>query len=56
MQNFIITLLICSATMSTVALFYLAITQPLVQRYSVTGCYYAWLVLVIIGLIIPYRP
>lgn len=55
MQNFIITLLICSATMSALALFYMAITPLLSKRYSVASCYYIWLVIVM-GLIIPFRP
>lgn len=55
MQNFMITLLICSVTMSALALFYMAITPLLAKRYSVKGRYYAWLVIVI-GLIIPFRP
>jgi len=55
MQGFMITLLICSVTMSALALFYMAITPLLAKRYSVKGCYYAWLVIVI-GLIIPFRP
>lgn len=55
MQSFIITLLICSVTMSALALFYMAVTPLLAKRYSVTGRYYAWLI-VVIGLIIPFRP
>lgn len=50
-----ITLLICSVTMSALALFYIAITPLLAKRYSVVGRYYTWLVIVI-GLIIPFRP
>lgn len=52
MQNFIITLLICSITMSALALLYMAATPLLAKRYSVSGRYYAWLIFVI-GLIIP---
>ena len=55
MQNFIITLLICSITMSALALLYMAATPLLAKRYSVSGRYYAWLIFVI-GLIIPFRP
>lgn len=55
MQDFIIALLICSVTMSVLALFYMSVTPPLARRYSVTGRYYVWLVIVI-GLIIPFRP
>ncbi|MDO4274373.1 MAG: M56 family metallopeptidase [Eubacteriales bacterium] len=55
MQNFIIRLLICSLTMSALALLYMAVTPLLAKRYSVIGGYYAWLVIVL-GLIIPFRP
>lgn len=55
MQSFIIMLLICSITMSALALFYMAVTPLLTKRYSVTGCYYTWLI-VVIDLIIPFRP
>lgn len=55
MQYVVVTLLLCSAAMSLLALFYMAVTPLLAKRYSVTGRYYAWLVIVI-GLIIPYRP
>lgn len=55
MQGFMITLLICSVTMSALALFYMAITPLLAKRYSVKGRYYAWLIIVI-GLIVPFRP
>jgi len=50
-----ITLLICSATMSALALLYMAATPLLSKRYSDKGRYYAWIVIVI-GLIIPFRP
>lgn len=55
MQSFIITLLICSVTMSLLALFYMAITPLLAKRYSATYRYYTWLVIVT-GLTIPFRP
>ena len=55
MQNFIITLLICSVAMSALALVYMAATPFLAKRYSQKWRYYAWLV-IIIGLIIPFRP
>lgn len=55
MDSFLVTLLICSGTMSALALFYMAITPLLAKQYSVTGCYYTWLVIVA-GLIIPFRP
>jgi len=41
--------------MSVLALFYMASTPLLAKRYSEKGRYYAWLIL-IIGLIIPFRP
>ena len=55
MQNFMITLLICSVTMSLLALLYMASTPFLAKRYSEKGRYYAWL-FIVIGLIIPFRP
>ena len=55
MQNYITVLLVCSVTMSAIALFYIAIMPLLAKRYSVKGLYYAWLI-VVIGLIIPFRP
>lgn len=55
MQNFMITLLTCSATMSAIALLYMALTPLLSKRYSAKGRYYTWLV-VVLGLIIPFRP
>jgi len=55
MQNFLVTLLICSVTMSMLALLYMAITPLLARRYSATGRYYGWLI-IIVGLIIPFRP
>lgn len=55
MQGFMIMLIICSLTMSALALLYMAVTPYLAKRYSVTGCYYSWLVIVV-GLIIPFRP
>ena len=55
MQEFMITLLTCSAAMSILALMYMAVTPILAKRYSVKGRYYAWLIIVG-GLIIPFRP
>lgn len=55
MQSFIIKLLTCSVTMSVIALFYIVVTPLLAKRYSAKLRYYAWLVIVI-GLIIPFRP
>ena len=55
MQDFVITLLICTAVMSAVALSYMALTPLLHKRYSDRGRYYAWLVIVL-GFVIPFRP
>lgn len=55
MQNFMIALLVCSISMSLLAFIYMAITPFVSKRYSTKGCYYAWLVIVV-GLIIPFRP
>ena len=55
MSQLILALLICSATMSVLALIFMMITPMLTKRYSVQTCYYAWLI-VVIGLIIPFRP
>lgn len=48
-------LLICSVTMSVLALLYMAITPILAKRYSIRGRYYSWF-FIVIGLIIPFRP
>lgn len=53
MQSFILMLLTGSAAMSVVILLYMAIMPLLAKRYSVTGSYYAWLIIVA-GLIIPF--
>ena len=55
MQSFLISLLICSVTMSALALFYMAVTPLLARRYSSKSRYYSWLIIVM-GLIIPFRP
>lgn len=55
MQNFMFALLTCSITMSAIALLYMAIEPLLSKRYCAKGRYYTWLI-VIIGLIIPFRP
>lgn len=41
--------------MSLIALLLITLTPVLSQRYKAKWCYYAWLI-IIIGLIIPYRP
>lgn len=55
MQSFMITLMICSVTMSALALFYMAVTLLLTKRYSAASRYYTWII-VVIGFIIPFRP
>ena len=55
MRSFLVTLLICSVTMSVTALCYMAVTPLLAKHYSVKVLYYSWLV-VVLGLIIPFRP
>ena len=55
MPGFLITLLICSITMSALALLYMALTPFLAKRYSEKVRYYSWL-FIVIGLIIPFRP
>lgn len=55
MQRFLLTLLLCSVTMSILVLLYIWMTPLLAKRYSIRSRYYTWLVIVI-GLIIPFRP
>ena len=55
MQNFIIALLVCSASMSVLALLYMVCSPLFAKRYSDKWRYYAWL-FIILGLIIPFRP
>ena len=55
MRTFLITLLISSATMSMLALIYMAITPLLEKRYSRKWLYYTWL-LILIWLLVPLRP
>ena len=55
MQNFLSTLIICSAITSVLALLYMAATPFLAKRYSEKWRYYVWLI-IIVGLIIPFRP
>ncbi len=54
MQRFLILLIECSASMSVLALLFIAFTPLLSRRYTVKSLYYAWLVIVM-GLIIPFR-
>jgi len=55
MSKFIITFFISSAALSLLALIYMAVTPSLVKKYSTKWIYYGWLIIVI-GLIIPFRP
>ncbi|AGC67232.1 peptidase M56 BlaR1 [Thermoclostridium stercorarium subsp. stercorarium DSM 8532] len=55
MKDFMIMLITYSAALSPVILSYAALTSLLSKRYSAKGLYYSWLVIVI-GLIVPYRP
>lgn len=55
MQSFLTALIECSVAMSVLLLMFIAITPLLSRRYAAKWRYYAWLVIVI-GLIIPFRP
>ncbi|MGB8453198.1 MAG: M56 family metallopeptidase [Anaerocolumna sp.] len=55
MQNFIFALVTASLTMSMIAIIYMLITPMLSKRYTAKWRYYSWLI-IIIGLIIPFRP
>ncbi|MCL2518886.1 MAG: extracellular solute-binding protein, partial [Oscillospiraceae bacterium] len=55
MYNFMVMLLECSAVMSALTLAYMLLNRLLAKRYSEKWWYYAWLI-IIIGLIIPFRP
>ncbi len=55
MQNFLTVLLNCSISMSLIILVFIAITPILKKKYAAKWRYYAWLVIVI-GLIFPFRP
>ena len=55
MTDFIPLLIAYSIVISVVILLFMAMTPLLSKRYSAKGLYYAWLVIVI-GLIVPYRP
>lgn len=54
MREFIIALIESSITMSVIILGYMAIMPILSRKFTAKGRYYAWLVIVI-GLIIPFR-
>ncbi|MDQ0091999.1 beta-lactamase regulating signal transducer with metallopeptidase domain [Paenibacillus anaericanus] len=55
MEKFLATLVECSITMSVISLVFMAITPLLVRRYEAKWRYYTWLI-VVVGLIIPFRP
>lgn len=55
MHNFLTRLISCSVSMSVLALVYIAVTPWLSKRYAAKWRYYAWLIIVI-GLIVPFRP
>ena len=55
MQSFLKALIQCSVTMSVLILLLIFITPLLEKRYAAKWRYYVWLVIVI-GLIIPFRP
>jgi len=55
MQTFMVSLFTCSISMSALALLYIALMPLIAKHYSEKGRYYAWLIIVI-GLIIPFRP
>ena len=54
MRDFLTTLLECSVSMSAVALVLMALTPLLSKRYAAKWIYSAWLIIVI-GLIVPFR-
>jgi beta-lactamase regulating signal transducer with metallopeptidase domain len=55
MRDYVISVLECSAVMPALALLYMLLTPLLARRYSEKWRYYAWLIIVV-GLIIPFRP
>ena len=55
MHSFMVMLLTCSAIMSLIALLYMAVNPLLARRYSEKGRYYVWLI-ILVGLIVPFRP
>lgn len=55
MQDFLLTLVMSSFTMSLIALLFIFLTPQLAKKYTAKWLYYTWL-LIIIGFIIPYRP
>lgn len=55
MRDFLTALIECSVSMSALALALIALTPLLSKRYASRWLYYAWLV-VVAGLIVPFRP
>lgn len=55
MQDYMFALVMCSMTMSALALIYMAAMPLLAKHYSAKGLYYTWLIIVV-GFIIPFRP
>ena len=55
MRSLLTTLIECSVAMSVLILLFIAITPLLEKRYAAKWRYYAWLVIVL-GLVIPFRP
>lgn len=55
MQSFMYTLLICSATMSVLAVLLILLSPFLSKRYGAKWQYFTWLI-IIMGFIIPFRP
>jgi beta-lactamase regulating signal transducer with metallopeptidase domain len=55
MQSYLIELLYCSVTTTVIAALFKLLTPRLIKRFRAQWCYYAW-ILIVIGLIIPFRP
>lgn len=55
MEYFITALLTSSISMSVIALLYIALEPLLAKKYAAKSIYYGWLI-IILGLIIPFRP
>ena len=55
MEKYILSLLLCSAEMSAVALVYIALLRALKNRQAPVLRYYSWLV-ILAGFLIPFKP
>ena len=55
MLGYLTTLLFCSATTTVIAAVYKVLTPKLMILFRAKWCYYAW-VIILIGLVIPFRP